>query len=86
VRIARGELTLNLWEYGERRIASFALEDVGAFTHRVSVTVRGQKIAVYLDGKNIINRDIPMGNISGKVGFRITEENYGITDMSVKKL
>lgn len=86
VRISGGELTLNEWDYGERTLARYALDDRGSFTHKVSVTAVGKRIVINLDGKDIINRDIPMGNISGKVGFRITEENFGITDMRVEKV
>ena len=79
-------LTLNKWDYGEKCLASYALDDVGSFSHAVTVTVKGQKIKILLDGKNIINYDIPMGNISGKVGFRLYEETFGITNMSVEKI
>ena len=79
-------LTLNEWDYGEKQLASYTLFDKGTFSHEITVIVMRQKIAVIFDGKNIINRDIPMGNISGKVGFRVTEENFGISEMKVEKI
>ncbi len=86
VRInGKNTLSLNEWNYGEKCLATYTLDDIGSFIHIVEVNAINQKIDVILDGKLIIKYDIPMGNISGKVGFRILEETFGISNMSVKQ-
>ena len=86
LRISNNSLTLNEWNYGEKCLVNYSLNDVGTFKHILSLSAVDKTISVSIDGKRVFNYDIPMGNISGKVGFRITEETFGISNMNVEKV
>ena len=86
VRIEPDKLVLSEWAYAERCLVSYALDHSGMFTHTLRVVAKGQSIRICLDGEQIIDYPIPMGNPTGKVGLRVTRECFGISAMEVKKI
>lgn len=86
IRVGCGNISLVEWNYGERMLVSYAVDDVGRFEHDVSVSVKGSVISVSLDGRHVFDYDVPMGNPTGKFGVRVTGECFGITSTRVKKI
>ena len=83
VRIGCGNISLIEWNYGEKILVNYTLDDCGRFEHDVSVVAKGQKIAVSVDGKELFSYDIPMGNVSGRAGLRVTGECFGVQSMKI---
>ena len=83
VRIGCGSISLIEWNYGEKILVNYTLDDCGRFEHDVSVVAKGQKIAVSVDGKELFSYDIPMGNVSGRAGLRVTGECFGVQSMKI---
>ena len=83
VRIGCGNISLIEWNYGEKILVNYTLDDCGRFEHDVSVVAKGQRIAVSVDGKELFSYDIPMGNVSGRAGLRVTGECFGVQSMKI---